>query len=108
MNATEIIALIALILLILQTATRIPGALADLLRACLPVVDAVRDLTAAAKRPTEFPAKADNSRSRARRASAPTSGCGHERTPNPQVGGRGLGDNGISVGRADVERNDAQ
>ncbi|MFD3430919.1 hypothetical protein [Nocardia fluminea] len=59
MNAVEIIALIALIVLILQNATQIPGALADLLRACLPVVDAVRDLIAAIKNPPEPPTDAD-------------------------------------------------
>ncbi|GGN66354.1 hypothetical protein [Nocardia rhizosphaerihabitans] len=56
MNAVEIIALLAVIVLILQNAAQIPAAVADLLRACLPVVHAARDLIAAIKNPSEFPA----------------------------------------------------
>ncbi|MEG8183959.1 hypothetical protein GZH49_36425 [Nocardia terpenica] len=57
MTATDLIALIAATALVLQNAARIPTALADLLRACLPVVRAARDLAATInhtpKRPTE-------------------------------------------------------
>ncbi|MFG1768990.1 hypothetical protein ACGFIX_05430 [Nocardia salmonicida] len=59
MTAVEIIALIAPIVLMLQNAAQIPGALTDLLRACLPIVDAVRDLIAAIKSPSALPANTD-------------------------------------------------
>ncbi|MEU2089759.1 hypothetical protein [Nocardia beijingensis] len=48
MTATDLLALIAITVLVLQNAARIPAALAELLRACQPLVEAVRDLTAIA------------------------------------------------------------
>ncbi|MFF2086973.1 hypothetical protein ACFVVM_24630 [Nocardia sp. NPDC058176] len=51
MNATDVIGLVALIVLILQNVTLIPGAVANLLRACLPVIDAARDLFTAIENP---------------------------------------------------------
>lgn len=44
MNTTTILAAIGAIALILNTATRIPDALVELLHACRPVFAALRDL----------------------------------------------------------------
>lgn len=55
MNPTEIIVLTTAIVLILRNATQIPHALADLLRACQPVVHAARELAAAIENPSTAP-----------------------------------------------------
>ncbi|MBA2897746.1 hypothetical protein [Nonomuraea soli] len=47
MTTTTILAAIGALILILHTATRIPTALADLLRACLPLLHAVHDVRTA-------------------------------------------------------------
>ncbi|WP_280470583.1 hypothetical protein [Nocardia farcinica] len=59
MNANAILAAIVLIVLILQNATQILAALAELLRACLPVVHAARALIAAITHPSQLPADTD-------------------------------------------------
>ncbi|WP_216908586.1 hypothetical protein [Nocardia noduli] len=59
MSPTEIIALIAFVVLMLQNATQIPHAIAALIRACLPVVHATRDLAAAIENPSSVLADAD-------------------------------------------------
>lgn len=57
MNAIDIIALITTIVLVVQNAARIPDAVAGLIRACLPVVRAARDLMAAIRNPSGPPAE---------------------------------------------------
>ncbi|MGW5317855.1 hypothetical protein [Nocardia thailandica] len=59
MNANTVLAAIVLIVLILQNATQILAALAELLRACLPVVHAARALIAAITHPSQPPADTD-------------------------------------------------
>lgn len=66
MNATEVLALIAVTALILQHVAQIPTALAGLLRACLPVIYAARELTAAIANPEPEPLVANETSSRHR------------------------------------------
>ncbi|MFB9877572.1 hypothetical protein ACFFMN_06485 [Planobispora siamensis] len=51
MTTTTILAAIGALTLILHTASRIPAALADFLRACLPLLRVINDLRAALSRP---------------------------------------------------------
>ncbi|MGY1969006.1 hypothetical protein ACW9HH_32630 [Nocardia gipuzkoensis] len=58
MTATDLLALLAFVILVLQNSARVPLALAELLNACQPVVHAVRSLAAAVSRPLNPPTDA--------------------------------------------------
>ena len=65
MTTIEILAVIGGITVIRTAAAKIPAALADLIRACIPVADAARDLHAAInRRASPQPARASQSRGR--------------------------------------------
>ncbi|UGT59133.1 hypothetical protein [Nocardia asteroides] len=52
MNATEIVAVIAVIVLVLHNVARIPAALTEILNACKPLVRAARELVALVRNDT--------------------------------------------------------
>jgi hypothetical protein len=52
MTSTTVLAVIGGMVVILVAAARIPAAAAELIRACILLVDAIKDLRAALQRPT--------------------------------------------------------
>lgn len=55
MSSTTVLAVIGGVVVILVAAARVPAAAAELIRACILLIDAIKDLRAALQRPTSDP-----------------------------------------------------